>query len=174
MSGVEQVNGTVTDPFQARFGVPAGTQSPEAERQQWEQLCRELLQEREKLRADVAESNAKIGRYMIYLEAFCPFPYTKEEEEKMLAEVNQQPPIRQVFDELMEKYVYVSAEPHTELLQERDQLHSELARTKCERDDFLRMYSDKVAEGFTLTKEEVLARLDQEPTIFQVIADLGR
>jgi len=120
MSGPEQVNGTVTDPFQARFGVPAGTQSPEAERQQWEQLCRELLQEREKLRADLAESNAKIGRYMMYLEAFCPDPYTKEDEERMLAEVDQQRPLEELIEELMGKCGDVSAESNTDVANRPD------------------------------------------------------
>ena len=45
MSGPENLNGAVADPFQARFGVAAGTQAPEVERQRWEQLCRELLLE---------------------------------------------------------------------------------------------------------------------------------
>src|SRR5437773_604575 len=100
MSGPDQLNGIVTDPIQVRFGVPASTQAPEVERRQWEQLCRELLQEREQLRAELAETKAKCERYLLYLRADSEARFTPEMEEEMFAQLDQLPSLRDILNEL--------------------------------------------------------------------------
>ncbi len=46
---------TPTGEFQAHFGGPPGTADVAAECKKWEKLCGELLAEREKLRAEMAQ-----------------------------------------------------------------------------------------------------------------------
>ena len=47
---------TPTGEFQAHFGGPPGSRDAAAECKKWEKLCGELLQEREKLRAELAHA----------------------------------------------------------------------------------------------------------------------
>src|ERR1051326_8483272 len=105
MSGPENVNGVTADPFEARFGVAAGAQAPEAERRQWEQLCRELLQERDRLREELAASQAKCERYKLYLRAWSQDSMpSAEEEAEFLKHVDDAPTADQLLAELDRLY----------------------------------------------------------------------
>ena len=55
MSNPIQSVPTPTGEFQAHFGGPPGSADLAADCKKWENLCGELLAEREKLRADLAE-----------------------------------------------------------------------------------------------------------------------
>ena len=64
-----------------------------------------------------------------------------------------------------------------ELIEERDRLKQDLAKTQAERDAYLKtvyhyMCKDYVPPSFT--KEEVFAHLDDKPTFEEVIAELER
>jgi hypothetical protein len=99
MSEPDDLNGAVANPFQARFGVAAGTQAPDVERQQWEQLCRELLQERDQLRAQLREMkwerDAALDLYSA--KVMETVPATKEE---LLAQSFSSPSILEILEEL--------------------------------------------------------------------------
>lgn len=112
----ENLNGTGTDPLRARFGMPAGTQPPEAERQQWEQLCRELLQEREQLRTELAATKAKCERYLLYLQAQSAEEINLTIEE-VLAREGQEPTIEQLIAELEQEAAAESAKSPATLLE---------------------------------------------------------
>ena len=58
MSNIIQTNSTPGGEFQAHFGAPPGAQDPKAECEKWERLCAELLAERERLRASLAQARA--------------------------------------------------------------------------------------------------------------------
>jgi hypothetical protein len=103
MSEPDNLNGAVANPFQARFGVAAGTQAPDVERQQWEQLCRELMQERDRLRTELAEVKAKCERYLIYLQAEMQNDYVPTPEEAV-ALAAQQPTIQEVLADLERQF----------------------------------------------------------------------
>ena len=62
-----------------------------------------------------------------------------------------------------------------ELSEERDRLLAELAKTKSERDAYLKevyFHFRKEAPAPSFTKEEVFAHLDDKPTIHDLIAEL--
>lgn len=54
---------TPTSEFQSQFGVPPGSSDIAAECKKWENLCGELLAEREQLRADLAKVERESASY---------------------------------------------------------------------------------------------------------------
>jgi hypothetical protein len=56
MSNPSQAIPTPTGEFQAHFGGPPGSSDVAADCKKWENLCGELLAEREKLRADLMQT----------------------------------------------------------------------------------------------------------------------
>jgi len=62
----------------------------------------------------------------------------------------------------------------SELLQERDRLREELAKTKAENDANYRALVALVCKDFKLemTQEEILAQMGKQPPIEQLIAEL--
>ncbi len=59
MSSPIQTSATPVGEFQAHFGAPPGTQDARAECEQWERLCAQLLEERARLRAELATAQAE-------------------------------------------------------------------------------------------------------------------
>ena len=57
------LNGKLIQEFQIRFGSPPGSGEPATERQQWEQLCQELLEDRDRLRAEMAKTQGERQQY---------------------------------------------------------------------------------------------------------------
>jgi hypothetical protein len=105
MSESDNLNGAVANPFQARFGVAAGTQAPDVERQQWEQLCRELMQERDRLRSELTQTQAKCDRYLIYLQAESQEDYIPTPEEAV-ALAAQQPTLEEVIAGVKKQFAH--------------------------------------------------------------------
>jgi hypothetical protein len=67
--------------FEARFQKAPGSQPSEVEVQRWQQLCTELMAERERLRADFAKVKAERDQYLRGLYALTAedIPFTREE-----------------------------------------------------------------------------------------------
>jgi hypothetical protein len=55
---------TPTHEFQSHFGTAPGLPDPVAECKKWENLCGELLAERQKLRDDLANAETERDRYL--------------------------------------------------------------------------------------------------------------
>src|SRR6476620_7157091 len=78
--------------FQTRFGAPPDVQKPEAEVERWMQMCKELLEERDRLRAERDE----LRRAVLALTRE-EIPFTREE---VFASIGQKPTIRELIEEL--------------------------------------------------------------------------
>jgi hypothetical protein len=87
--------------FQSHFGTAPGLPDPVAECKKWENLCGELLAERQKLREDLANAETERDRYLKSLYHFVGkdyvCPYTDEE---MLACVDREAPLRELIADL--------------------------------------------------------------------------
>ena len=62
-----------------------------------------------------------------------------------------------------------------EVIEERDRLRAELAKTQQERDAYLKTvyyYIRKEAPAPTFTREEVFAHLDDKPTFEELVAEI--
>ncbi len=65
MSNSIQPPATPLDEFQAHFGAAPGTLDAKAECEKWQRLCAELLAERDKLRAALADEQAAHERTVL-------------------------------------------------------------------------------------------------------------
>jgi hypothetical protein len=89
----------VTAEFQARFQQPPGASS-EKELARWQQLCREVIEEREKLRADLARLQTERDDYrrsLIAIFAKEDIPFTREE---VFASLGERPTFHELIREL--------------------------------------------------------------------------
>jgi hypothetical protein len=90
------------DEFQARFGVAPGSKDAQAELERCVEMCKELLAEREQLRAEVARLSRERNFYyhaanQLMQEEHKKFTMSKEEA---LALVGNQPPLAELIAEL--------------------------------------------------------------------------
>jgi hypothetical protein len=88
--------------FQARFGtLPGATPNP-GEREQLVQMCKDLLAQRERLRADLQRVQAERDQYLKslagYLAKECP--RFDLDQEALFAQVVQEPTLRELIDDL--------------------------------------------------------------------------
>jgi len=63
-------------------------QQLEAERQQWKQVCKEVTEERDRLRAEVAKLRSERDQYLKSLYALIPSQFTFDEQELLTLEQN--------------------------------------------------------------------------------------
>src|SRR5271155_5286576 len=101
MSNPIESNATPTGEFQAQFGAPPGTQDAAAECKKWEKLGTEWMEERKRLLAELAKTQAERDSYIKVVTHFISkdyvCPYTDEE---LLACVGIEPPIDDLIAEL--------------------------------------------------------------------------
>src|SRR5438105_2677488 len=88
--------------FQAHFGTPPGAQDAAGECKKWAQLCAEVIADRDRLRAELAKTQAERDAYLksVY-HLMCKdyvCPYTKEELFAMA--VYEGPTLRELIAEL--------------------------------------------------------------------------
>ncbi|MFO0968164.1 MAG: hypothetical protein U0793_21620 [Gemmataceae bacterium] len=93
---------TTHDPttvYQARFGSSPGAGSIESERKQWDQMCRELMAERDEARAQLQRTLRERDelRDSLYRLTHKDFEIDKD---KVLSSLGQGPPLRQVIESL--------------------------------------------------------------------------
>lgn len=83
MSNLMPTTTSATGEFQAHFGGPPGSSDLVAECKKWENLCADLLAQRQKLREELAKAQAERDRYeKALMRTECEnyvCPYTKEE-----------------------------------------------------------------------------------------------
>ena len=100
------LNGKQIQEFQTRFGSPPGSGNLETERQQWEQLCQELLAERDGL----CEDNARLQRERdkFYRSLLAHLPPAPPEYDISLEEIkalrDQGPSLEEFIRELEQTY----------------------------------------------------------------------
>ena len=101
MSNPNHAIPTPTGEFQAHFGGPPSSSDPAADCKKWENLCADLLAEREKLREDLAKVQIERDQYLKSLyHVLCKdyvCPYTKEE---LLANAIYEPTLEEIVAEL--------------------------------------------------------------------------
>ena len=80
MSDLNHATQTAAGVFQAHFGAPPGSQDAKADCEKWQGLCEKLLNERERLRTELAAEKA--NREKAVLDAMCKdfvLPLTMEQ-----------------------------------------------------------------------------------------------
>jgi hypothetical protein len=101
MSNPIQSVPTPTGEFQAHFGGPPGSSDLAADCKKWENLCGELLAERQRLREDLAKTQSEREQYLKSLyHLLCKdyvCPYTKEE---LFANAIFEPTMEEIIAEL--------------------------------------------------------------------------
>lgn len=101
MSDPVQSLPTPTGEFLAHFGGPPGSADLAADCKKWEKLCGELLAEREKLRDELAKTQAERDGYVkALMRAECEnyvCPFTKEE---LFANAVYEPTIPEILAEV--------------------------------------------------------------------------
>jgi hypothetical protein len=75
--------------FELHFGNPAGqSKRMETEEKSWEQICKQLTEERDRLRAEVAQLRAERDQYLRSLYSLIPSKFTMNEQEVAALEHN--------------------------------------------------------------------------------------
>ena len=95
---MSEVNRSAAGEFQAHFGAPPGGKDARSDCEKWQRLCEELLAERERLRAQLA--NEKASREKAVLDAICKdytLPLTMEQ---VYALVDKETTMEQLMAEL--------------------------------------------------------------------------
>jgi hypothetical protein len=101
---VSSIQSTPTGEFQSHFGVPPGSADAAAECKKWENLCGELLAEREMLRAEIAAIRKEYDAsrnafFQLQCKTYAP-NYTKADVEKANADLDNNPTVRDIVNEL--------------------------------------------------------------------------
>lgn len=91
---------TVAAEFEARFQQPPVASPHDQEMARWQQMCKELIEERERLRAELAQTKSERDEFRRALIA--PFaakevPFAKEEA---LASLDERPTLHELIEEL--------------------------------------------------------------------------
>ena len=102
MSNPIQSVPTPTGEFQAHFGGAPGTTDLAAECKRWENLCGELLVERQLLREDLAKTQRERDQYLKSLYHLLCKDYTPPDfdKEEVLAHLDDHPTMEEIIAEL--------------------------------------------------------------------------
>ena len=95
---------TTTGEFQAHFGGPPNGNDVSADCKKWEQLCGELLCEREKLRAELRETSRQLEAcaqtlFRMQCKDYKP-TFTKADVDAAFAKINEKPSVQDIVTEL--------------------------------------------------------------------------
>lgn len=90
--------------LQSHFGTPPGSPDLAAECKRWENLCAELLAEREKLRAELALAERQVelnweARFHEWAKDYEP-DFTAEDVAEAMARIHEKPTLRDIIAEL--------------------------------------------------------------------------
>lgn len=82
--------------FAARFSQPPGTDSGDTELARWRQMCRELLEEKERTRQEIAELTQERNTLLksLYAATRKDIPFTRDEVFSALQRLGRQPSAR--------------------------------------------------------------------------------
>src|SRR4051794_34746469 len=96
-------NGSAAQLYQNRFGTGPGNGQVDEERLHWEQLCKELLEERERLRAENVRLMSDISCYEKTVARLMPVREFDISDEEFHALLGQKETIQDVINEFEKK-----------------------------------------------------------------------
>jgi hypothetical protein len=96
---LKNLNDLASAEFHGHFQQPPGSFSPQEELAHWQQLCREIIQERDRLREDLARTEKERDDYRKSLYAFTQkdIPFTRQE---VFAQLGKEESLRDLVAEL--------------------------------------------------------------------------
>lgn len=97
------VSGKALHEYRSHFGEPPGVNETPSEQQRWQQLCQELLEQRDRLRQELAQSREEAELYRRALQKLLPvndaehFNLGYEEAKKLAA---KEPPLEDLIADI--------------------------------------------------------------------------